>query len=62
MESRGGYSFTELYTMPIPYRKFVFMKMDERIRTRNEEIEASKGQQPIKPMLAYGPAVKQIKK
>lgn len=43
MNSEGGVSYSEAYSMPVAYRRLNIKKISEINKKRNEEIEKSRG-------------------
>ena len=45
---KGGFTYSDVYSMPIQYRKYHIRKINEYIEKQNEEIENAKGNKTIK--------------
>jgi len=55
--SDGGFSFTEVWEMPIPMRKMFLKKIKEKIDKHNEAIEKQKGHMTMQDMIKKKPIV-----
>ena len=44
---KGGFTYDDVYTMPIHYRKFHIRKINEFIEKQNEEREKASGKQTL---------------
>ena len=55
---KGGYTFEEVYLMPIWLRNYTFQLINEFYEKQAEEAEKASGKQSLTNNNAYGPDVK----